>query len=81
LALIEISPLLQPNTQRPLQAQVEGRLAKMISERRDRDERYAKAAKANKGGAADQSKPSTEERLRQYLEEDQAKGGKSTWTR
>jgi hypothetical protein len=81
LALIEISPLLQPNTQRPLQAQVEGRLAKIISERRDRDERYAKAVKANKGGAADQSKPSTEERLRQYLEEDQAKGGKSTWTR
>jgi hypothetical protein len=51
LALIQIAPLLQPNKQRPLQAQVEGRLASIAAERRDRDARYANAAKANKPAA------------------------------
>ncbi len=45
LALIEIAPALQPNGQRPLQVQVEGRLARIVADRMDRDTRYAKAIK------------------------------------
>jgi hypothetical protein len=44
LALVEIAPALQPNGRVPLQAQVEQRLAKIAAERKDRDERYARAA-------------------------------------
>jgi hypothetical protein len=56
LALIEIAPILQPNSQRPLQAQVESRLAKIVAERLDRDTRYARAATA-KAAAAPPKKP------------------------
>jgi hypothetical protein len=56
LALIQIAPALQPNSQRPLQAQVEGQLAKIVAERLDRDTRYARAATA-KAAAAPAKKP------------------------
>jgi hypothetical protein len=56
LALIQIAPALQPNSQRPLQAQVEGQLAKIVAERLDRDTRYARAATA-KAASAPPKKP------------------------
>jgi hypothetical protein len=53
LALIQIAPVIQPNSRRPLPAQVEAQLARIASEKRDRDTRYAQAAKANmsRGGS------------------------------
>lgn len=51
LALIQVAPALQPNSQRPLRSQVEGQLARIAAEKHDRDGRYANAAKANKATA------------------------------
>jgi hypothetical protein len=48
LALIQIAPIIQPNSRRPLPVQVEAQLARIAADKRDRDTRYAQAAKANK---------------------------------
>ena len=51
LALMEVAGYIQPNSIRPLEAQVGAQLARRVAEKRDRDDRYAKAAKSNgKGG-------------------------------
>lgn len=52
LALIQIAPVLQPNSNRPLTAQVDSQLARIAGEKRDRDVRYNQAATANKATKA-----------------------------
>lgn len=49
LALIEVAGRIQPNSSRPLEAQVSSQLARIAAERHDRDRRYAAAA-AKSGG-------------------------------
>ncbi len=44
LALIQIAPYLQPNSNRPLHAQVAAQLARIVAEKRDRDNRYERAS-------------------------------------
>ena len=46
LALEQAAGWVQPNSSRPLEAQVGSQLAKQLAEKRDRDDRYAAAAKA-----------------------------------
>ncbi len=48
LALIQVRPYLQPNSGKPVEAQVGSQLARIAAEKRDRDKRYAAAAVANK---------------------------------
>jgi hypothetical protein len=48
-ALKQISPYVQPNSPRGLKVQVEGQLSRIAREKRDKDKRYAQAAKTNKG--------------------------------
>ena len=48
LALKEVAPFIQPNSNKPIITQVEGKLAKIAGEKLDRDQRYAKAAKPSK---------------------------------
>lgn len=56
LALIQIGGEINPGSRKPLQADVESRLARLVSDIRDRDKRYQAAAAANKTGP--NSKPS-----------------------
>jgi hypothetical protein len=48
LALTQAAGYVQPNSSRPLEAQVSSQLAKIAAEKRDRDARYLAAAAANK---------------------------------
>jgi hypothetical protein len=53
LALKQAAGYVQPNSMRPLEAQVSSQLARMAREKRDKDTRYAKAVKDNpKGGGS-----------------------------
>jgi hypothetical protein len=47
-ALKEAAGRIQPHGSKPIEIQVEAQLAKIAAEKRDRDARYAQAAKANK---------------------------------
>jgi hypothetical protein len=47
LALIEVADQIQPNSMRPIEAQVGARLARIAAEKRDRDKRYQEAAQRN----------------------------------
>lgn len=47
LALIQAAGFVQPHSTRPLEAQVSSQLARSAADKRDRDKRYAAAAKAN----------------------------------
>ena len=47
LGLKQAANYVQPNSYKPLQAQVEAQLAKQVRDRMDQDKRYAKAAKVN----------------------------------
>jgi hypothetical protein len=47
LALIQAAGYVQPNSSRPLQAQVAAQLSKICAEKVDRDQRYNRAARAN----------------------------------
>lgn len=49
LALKEIAPHVKPNSPTSMSVQVGGKLAKIVGEKRDRDTRYAKAVKPEKG--------------------------------
>lgn len=66
LALIQVS--LQPNSRTPIRQQVDRQLARIASEKHDRDQRYQAAARSNAGprGATQQKtgKPS----LRDFLQ-------------
>ncbi len=80
LALIQIAPSLQPNSQRSLQVQVEGQLAKLVAQRMDQDRRYTAAAKSKATVAA--GGESRLDRISRYVEEAQAeqapkRGGRS----
>lgn len=44
LALIQVAQYVQPNSRRSLEVQVSSQLAKLAGDKRDRDERYAKAS-------------------------------------
>jgi uncharacterized protein YdaU (DUF1376 family) len=48
LALTAAAPFVQPNSNRPLLVQVEAQLARQLSEKRDRDERYRAAAERSR---------------------------------
>lgn len=52
LALIEIGGRIQPNNSRPLEAQVSSQLARIVADRRDRDQRYQSAVVANAAAKA-----------------------------
>lgn len=53
LALKQAAGYVQPNSMRPLEAQVSSQLARMARDKRDKDTRYAKAVKDNpKGGGS-----------------------------
>lgn len=56
LALIQVAALVQPNSSRPLCAQVEGQLARIAGQRRDQDRRY-EASKATKTSQPAAAKP------------------------
>jgi hypothetical protein len=58
LALLQVT--VQPNSPRPLEGQVSGHLAKIVAEKRDKDQRYAKAAQANQ---RNKSSPTTPRRF------------------
>ncbi len=49
LALHQAAGFVQPNNSKPLEAQVGAQLARIVSEKRDKDQRYATAAKHNAG--------------------------------
>lgn len=53
LALIQAAGYIQPNSRRPIEAQVSAQLARAVSDKLDRDKRYAAAVKRN---GADQPK-------------------------
>lgn len=55
LALMEIAPFIQPNSNRSLQVQVVSKLARAVRDKRDKDSRYAQAAKANRTTARPKS--------------------------
>jgi uncharacterized protein YdaU (DUF1376 family) len=48
LAMTQASAYVQPNSRRPLEAQINAQLARQLADKRDRDARYAKAANTNK---------------------------------
>lgn len=47
LALVEVAGRIQPNSSRPLEAQVGSQLARIAGDKRDRDKRYQDAVKTN----------------------------------
>ena len=49
LAVEEIAPWVQPNSPKPILMQIEGKLAKIVGEKIDKDDRYNKGAKPSKG--------------------------------
>ena len=49
LAVEEIAPWVQPNSPKPILMQIEGKLAKIVGEKIDKDARYDKGAKPAKG--------------------------------
>lgn len=49
MAINEIAPYVKPNSPTPLQIQVNGKLGKIIGEKIDKDTRYSKAVKPEKG--------------------------------
>ena len=59
LALEQAAGYVQPNSGRPLEAQVSSQLAKQLADKTDRDKRYAAAAKA-KGQSGSGTQSSTE---------------------
>lgn len=60
LALIQAAGFIQPHSTRPLEAQVSSQLARSAADKRDRDKRYAAAAKASgKPTKAQDHKPIT----------------------
>lgn len=56
LALREVGGRIQPNSTRPLEAQVSSQLARIAGDKRDRDSRYESAVKTN-GSAAPAQRP------------------------
>lgn len=73
LALLEIVERIQPNSNRPISAQVNAGLARIVRERRDRDRRYADAASRNSKSAASEKPfrpdPATPKNLKPRLTE------------
>lgn len=57
LALVQAAGFVQPNSTRPLEAQVSSQLARSAADKRDRDMRYAAAAKASGGSRQTAAKP------------------------
>lgn len=76
LGLIQAAGFVQPNSQRPLEAQVSSQLARQCSEKRDRDKRYAKAV-ADRGAQADAppTKSKTMQALERHIEAQRAEAG------
>lgn len=72
LALIQAAGYVQPNSMKPLEAQVSAQLARKIADKRDKDARYAKAVKANKQPVEAESRT---ERWARKLKEIEAEGG------
>lgn len=62
LALTQAANFIQPNSSRTLLVQVRAQLAKAAGEKHDRDERYEKAAVANKSQARNPNDPETARR-------------------
>lgn len=56
LALIEAAAYIQPNSSKPLEAQVSAQLARRARDRRERDTRYARAASSRPPQTAQQSR-------------------------
>jgi hypothetical protein len=79
LALIQAAGYVQPNSTKPLEAQVSAQLARKVATKRDQDARYAKAVKANSAKTAGETEgESRSERwarkLQQIAAEDTGKG-------
>lgn len=55
LALVEIAGRLQPNRSKPVCAQVESQLARIVADKLDRDTRYLAAKNSNSAGADDKA--------------------------
>jgi hypothetical protein len=79
LALIQAAGYVQPNSMKPLEAQVSAQLARKVADKRDKDARYAKAVKANTAKSAEAPGESRIERYAKTLKEIEAaeagKGG------
>ena len=78
LALLEAGGYVQPNSSRPLEAQVGAQLARKVRDKLDKDERYAKAVKANKAPttAEGESKAQRWGRLMREIESEADKGAR-----
>ncbi len=71
LALIQILPYMEPNSQRPLLAQAAAQLARIAGEKLDRDQRYDKAVRKKAEPAA--AGESAGDKIRRFAEEAEEK--------
>lgn len=72
LALIQSAAYVQPNSSRPLEAQIGSQLARMVRDTRDRDKRYAAAVTAKTASPPKQAKKSTAVWMRELAAEMEA---------